>query len=187
MDRAKTLGADTNPRSAGNPEQDKDLQVWRILSSAARRASEAVVFFEEKAASSENIVVKAFYSYMNVKKDAQRVIIGKIARSQGISLPTMESAQSRSFDFAGGGEESNEDLEDIFRTVHDVAADELEFYINYAALENEYRANSILLMLMDLAKEFLFDVKIWYLNHKESALDIGPDLQGARSSAVVWS
>jgi hypothetical protein len=61
-----------------------------------------------------------------------------------------------------------EELEDIFAFIHEIAADELEFYLNYAAVEKDTRIHSLLLMLADLSKEFLFDVKIWYLNHKEA-------------------
>jgi hypothetical protein len=80
------------------------------------------------------------------------------------------------------GVEIDESLEDIFRIVHEVAADELEFYISYASVEKDMKVNSILLMLADLAKEFLFDAKIWYLNHKENVDAVDPGLQDSFST-----
>jgi hypothetical protein len=150
-----------------NEEQKISGQYSRILASAVRRAAEAVIFFNEKGALSDNTVVKTFFLYLSVKKDAQRVIIEKIGRSLGIELTPIYYQSSN--EAAGGTDEkAEEDLYDIFHIVHEVAADELEFYLNYAAVEKDGGINSLLLMLADLAKEFLFDIKIWYLNHKDA-------------------
>jgi hypothetical protein len=150
-----------------NEEQKIAEQYSRILASAVRRASEAVIFFNEKGALCENCVAKTFFLYLSVKKDAQRIIIEKIGRSIGIEL-TPVYYQSGNGAGCGTDEKVKEDLYDIFHIVHEVAADELEFYLNYAAVEKDGGINSLLLMLADLAKEFLFDIKIWYLNHKDS-------------------
>jgi hypothetical protein len=151
-----------------NEEQKIAGQYSRILASAVRRAAEAVIFFNEKGALYEDCVAKTFFLYLSVKKDAQRVIIEKIGRSLGIELT---SVFFQSGNGAGGGtdeKEREEDLYEIFQIVHEVAADELEFYLNYAAVEKDAGVNSLLLVLADMAKEFLFDIKIWYLNHKDA-------------------
>jgi hypothetical protein len=138
-----------------------------ILNGSFKRASEAVRFFEKKGASSEKVINRAFFMYLGVKKDAQRTIIEKIARSLGFEmsfsyyLPDAENKYKET----GSAEQ---ELEEIFTFIHEIAADELEFYLNYAAVENDPKAHSLLLMMADLAKEFLFDVKIWYINHKEA-------------------
>jgi hypothetical protein len=142
-------------------------QFSNILESGYKRASEAVLFFNEKGALSEKVINKAFFMYLSVKKDAQRTIMQKIARSMGFDMPFSEYLQdteNKYKDAASAGQE----LEELFAFVHEIAADELEFYLNYAAVENDIRTHSLLLMLADLAKEFLFDVKIWYINHKEA-------------------
>jgi|SRR5271157_5957473 len=177
MERLGTLSRSISARAVAEREYNSNFQLCRILTSAARRASEAVVFFEERGAGAEGAVRRAFYSYMGVKKDAQRVIIEKIARSQGIELTPVSACQN--VDEQLGTMEIDEDFEDIFQTVHEVAADELEFYLHYAMVEKDVRINSILLMLADLAKEFLFDVKIWYLNHKEISSVVGADFYEA--------
>ena len=179
MELIETLNSSTSSKIIPETEHNRNSQLCRILTSAARRASEAVVFFEQREAGSEEVVKRAFYSYMGVKKDAQRMIIEKIARSQGIELAP-SSALFKTVEEPGATDlEMDENFEDIFQTIHEVAADELEFYIHYAAVEKDIRINSILLMLVDLAKEFLFDVKIWYLNHKEASSVVGADLYAA--------
>jgi hypothetical protein len=165
-----------SPRLIPETERNRNSQLCRILTSASRRASEAVVFFQQKEAGSDEVVKRAFYSYMGVKKDAQRVIIEKIARSQGIELAPSYSYRNTGEQLGATDLEIDEDFEGIFQTIHEVAADELEFYIHYAAVEKDIRINSILLMLVDLAKEFLFDVKIWYINHKEASPVAGAGL-----------
>ncbi|HMD69519.1 MAG TPA: hypothetical protein VKF42_11610 [Chitinivibrionales bacterium] len=155
---------------------DRNPQVSRILFSAAKRATEAVVFFEERGALSDDVLTRAFYFYMSVKKDAQRAIIWKIAQSLGLqTAPVLTYPQED--DAREGSSFDDESLKDVFGIVHEVAADELEFYISYAAMEKDTKVNSILLMLADLAKEFLFDAKIWYLNHKESTAAMDSGLQ----------
>ena len=46
-----------------------------ILKGSFKRASEAVRFFEGKGASSEKMINKAFFMYLGVKKDAQRLLL----------------------------------------------------------------------------------------------------------------
>ena len=173
-------------KSISKEGPDNAIQNSKILASAVTRAAEGVAFLEEKGAASENVVNKSFFLYMGVKKDAQRVIIEKIARSMGIELsPDFHSRDSD----AGTGilkKEIDETLEDIFKIAHEVAADELEFYLNYAAVEQNKTTNSLILMLADLAKEFLFDMKIWYLTHKNRDDAVaGPSiLQAGEVSAV---
>ncbi len=177
MEGIGTLSRSISARTMAERENKSDFQLCRILTLAARRASGAVVFFEERGARAEDVVSRGFYSYMGVKKDAQRVIIDKIARSQGIELTPLSTRQN--VDEQLGAMEIGEDFENIFRTVHEVAADELEFYLHYATVEKDIQINSILLMLADLAKEFLFDVKIWYLNHKETSSVVRADFYEA--------
>ncbi|HUI93490.1 MAG TPA: hypothetical protein VLX68_14690 [Chitinivibrionales bacterium] len=142
-------------------------QITRILTSAIKRATEAVTFFEQKECATETLVQKAFYNYLSVKKDAQRVIIEKIVHCLGIELAPRVYLMGEEKISLPPCEGIDEGLEHIFKNVHETAADELEFYLSYAAVEKDERINAILLMLADLSREFLFDVKIWYLNHKK--------------------
>ena len=148
-----------------------------ILNSSFKRTSEAIRFFEEKGASSKKVINKAFYMYLGVKKDAQRTIIEKIARSLGFEMAFSEYLQDMENKYKNAAS-AEQELEDIFAFIHEIAADELEFYLNYAEVEKDARIHSILLMLADLAKEFLFDVKIWYINHKEANRIINFGLKG---------
>jgi|GEM_PF-2987350 hypothetical protein len=158
---------------------DDDLHYSKIFVSAVNRASEAVRFFEEKGAACSNGLKRAFFLYMSVKKDAQRLIIEKIARSQGIEVASEHSGSDPVAGIGPQTAEVEDDFHDIFNIVHEIAADELEFYLNYAAVEKDTRINAILLMLADLSKEFLFDVKIWYLNHKDAEYIEYGEFQGS--------
>ncbi len=140
-----------------------------IFEDAVQRASEAIRFFEEKGAASDFVLNRAFFMYMSVKKDAQRLIIEKIALSQGIVQPQAYLRGESGAFRAAETSESEENFQNIFSAVHEIAAEELDFYLNFAAKEKDVRLNAILLMLADLSKEFLFDIKIWYLNHKDAA------------------
>ena len=175
MERAAPLKNNIPSRVILGGKLNRNPQVSRILTSAAKRATEAVGFFEEKGALSDNVLTRAFYLYMSVKKDAQRAIIWKIVQSLGLEIAPVLGCPQGDDALGERGFEIGESLEDVFGIVHEVAADELEFYISYASVEKDTKVNSILLMLADLAKEFLFDAKIWYLNHKENtaAMDFG--------------
>jgi hypothetical protein len=133
-----------------------------VLETAFKRSAEAIKYFENKGETSTRVLNRAFYMYLSVKKEAQRTILQKIAFSLGIELLQASFVSSIDKDFGTNDEE----FDGIFRTIHESAADELEFYLNYAAAENDPRVKSFINMLADLSKEFLFDVKIWYLNHK---------------------
>jgi hypothetical protein len=156
-------------RTISNKKDQNDLRMVRILTSAIKRASVAVNFFEERGMQSGNLLNKSFWGYLGVKKDAQQEIIGKIARSLGIELVPGIFKVKTMDDGEGTYSEIDDEFENIFKVIHEIAADELEFYLSYAALKNDKKTNSILLMLADLSREFLFDVKIWYLNHKDKA------------------
>lgn len=161
--------------SSLNEVENKDDSLMRlanILQAGHKRSCEAIGFFEEKADMSRSILHKAFFEYLCVKKAAQRTVLEKIALSLGLGcapvagLPRYENACENT-------QNSDESLADIFSIIHEIAADELEFYFAYAAVEKNVRAHSLLLMMADLAKEFLFDVKIWYLNHKDARKETG--------------
>jgi len=143
-------------------ESTYDSQLTSIIETGLRRSYRAVRFFEKEGAESRRNPIKAFYLYLGVKKDAQRVILEKIAFSFGIELlGTYDDGEINT-----RVNKFSEEFETVFNLIHEMAADELEFYLTYAETEKEPKVKSLILMLADLAKEFLFDVKIWYLNHR---------------------
>jgi hypothetical protein len=166
MHKIPTRNPIRSPLFNKESEDKNSLSFSNILNGSFKRASDAIRFFEEKGSSSEKVINRAFFMYLSVKKDAQRTIMEKIARSLGFEMPFSEYLMNTENKYKNTGS-VEEELEDIFAFIHEIAADELEFYLNYAAVETDARIHTLLLMLADLAKEFLFDVKIWYLNHKE--------------------
>jgi hypothetical protein len=149
-------------------EEGYNSQFSVILEVALKRSGDAVRFFERKGESSQRIINRAFFLYLSVKKEAQRAILEKIAYSLGLEKALEGKTQSNYSGLELHENEVEEDYCTIFQTIQKIAADELEFYLNYAGIENEPKVKSFIFMLADLSKEFLFDVKIWYLNHKES-------------------
>jgi hypothetical protein len=150
-------------------EKGQDGNVARftkIIGSGYKRACNAVVFFEKKGTLSEKILKKAFFKYLGVKKDAQRKIMEKIAQSMGIELtqpagiPFLENIPQKN------AEIEEEKFDKIYQSIYEIAEDELEFYLNYAEVAKDAKSRTLILMMADLSKEFLFDLKIWYLNHK---------------------
>jgi hypothetical protein len=151
-----------------------NLQFSAVLEAAVKRSEDAVGFFKNRGEKSRRIVNRAFYLYLSVKKDAQKAILEKIAYSLGLEkVPAGKTRSGTGFsEFNENYEDDknnvDEEYETIFNIIHEKAADEFEFYLNYAAVEKEPRIRSLIYMLADLSKEFLFDVKIWYLSHKDS-------------------
>lgn len=146
-----------------NMEENR-IHLTCILESAIKRSFEAVSFFEMQDATCLSADCKAFFMYLGVKKDAQRKLLEKIGTGMGITLSKHRRVTSiNSMDNTG-----QESYEELFTIVNQIASDELEFYENYAALENDHKVKSFLHMLADFSKEFLFDLKIWYLTHKET-------------------
>ncbi len=148
--------------NSNKTEDNISLHLKHLLEAAFKRSFDAVSFFEKKAASSRDVLSKAFFLYLSVKKDAQRVILKKIAISLGFTLHLHYEESITHEDF----KISQEEIEDIYQTVSEVTGKELDFYLTYASVENRPRIKSFILILADLAKEFLFDSKIWFLNHK---------------------
>lgn len=167
--------------SNGKREGTFNFQVTHIFETGLKRSFEAVKFFEKKGEASQNMLNRAFFLYLSVKKDAQRMILEKIAVSLGIelSLCCEETISDNGFELY------QEEYESIFNIVHEIAADELEFYLNYAAVENDPKIKSFIMLLADLSKEFLFDTKIWYLNHKDYSYKSDAELQETPSSEYV--
>ena len=165
MDKIHVRNPISSPQFNKESDDKHTSSFSNILNGSFKRASEAIRFFEKKGSSSKKVINRAFFMYLSVKKDAQRTIMEKIARSLGFEMPLGEYLQDPENKFRDG-DSVEEELEEIFAFIHEIAADELEFYLNYAAVEKDIRIHSLLLMLADLSKEFLFDVKIWYLNHK---------------------
>jgi hypothetical protein len=165
MEKIHTRNPISSPQFNKESDDKNTSSFSNILNGSFKRASEAIRFFEKKGSSSKKVINRAFFMYLSVKKDAQRTIVEKIARSLGFEMPFSEYLADTEKKYKDTGSVEQE-LEDIFAFIHEIAADELEFYLNYAAVEKDARIHSLLLMLADLSKEFLFDVKIWYLNHK---------------------
>jgi hypothetical protein len=160
-------------------DKRNNLQVFHILTAALKRSAEAVRFFENKGASSQRSLNRAFYLYLGVKKDAQRMILEKIAKSLGIELSTSCDSSIAHDEF----KLYQEEYENIFNIIHEMTADELEFYLNYAAIEPAPKIKNLILMLAELSREFLFDVKIWYLNHKNGPYIKNAELQETQETA----
>lgn len=177
MEQVMTCRSPGSSSSAMKREETNNLQFSDILESALRRSTESVVFFEKKAETSRRIVNRAFFLYLSAKKDAQLTVLKKIAYSFGLEKALSRKAEGCHDDLELNENNADEDYRDIFKAIHEIAADELEYYINYATLENNQKIKSFILMLADLAKEFLFDVKIWYLNHKDAACSLNTGLQ----------
>jgi len=87
---------------------------------------------------SPSLVNKAFFQYLGVKKDAQRRVLEKISLSMGLELkpvswlPHFENSYENA-------ELADESFGDIFTLIHEISADELEFYLAYAAVERNAR------------------------------------------------
>jgi hypothetical protein len=143
--------------------EENDLQICNIIAGALKRADEAVRFFEINGVTSKRMLNRAFFMYLNVKKDAQRKMLGRIASSLGIEL----SLSFEPINPDSKYESYQEEYGNIFKIIQEITSDELEFYLNYAAVERDQKVKNLILLLADFSKEFLFDVKIWYLNHKE--------------------
>jgi hypothetical protein len=143
--------------------EENDLQVCNIIAGALKRADEAVRFFEINGVTSKRILNRAFFMYLSVKKDAQRKMLTRIASSLGIELSSSFEPINPDSKF----ESYQEEYGNIFKIIQEITSDELEFYLNYAAVEQDPKVKNLILLLADFSKEFLFDVKIWYMNHKE--------------------
>jgi hypothetical protein len=166
MEKITIKNGDGSLQSSGEQKGSFNFQLINIFETALKRSSEAIQFFEKKGAASQNILNRAFFLYLGVKKDAQRMILEKIAVSLGIEVSVFREEENAD----NAVELYQEAYENIFDIVHEIAGDELEFYLNYAAIEDDPRIRSFILMLADFSKEFLFDVKIWYLNHKDAGI-----------------
>jgi hypothetical protein len=168
----------TGPSSpAVKREETINLQFSAILESAIRKSADSVIFFERMGETSSLIMNKAFFLYLSVKKNAQLAILEKIAYCFGLEKSFAVEGRQISECLELNENKSEEEYGTIFHTIHEIAADELEFYMNYAELERDTKIKSFILMLADLSKEFLFDVKIWYLNHKDTPYILNGELQ----------
>jgi hypothetical protein len=168
MERILTFRQTGSSSSYVGMVEENNVQFSAVLEAAIKRSGDAVSFLRNRGEKSRRIINRAFYLYLSVKKDAQRAILEKIAYSLGLEKVLAGKDRSVAGYSTLNENDDEEEYGTIFKLIYERAADEFEFYLNYAAVEKEPRIRSLIYMLADLSKEFLFDVKIWYLNHKDS-------------------
>ena len=166
MEKKFSLNEVQSPVINKNRDEDYILRYSRILNTGLRRTSEAMQVFEERGSSDLKLACKAFYHYLSVKKAAQRVIMEKVAYSLDIEISPEFDDPFDTLGFSGSLAENEECLHEIFETINEAALSELEFYLNYLSLEKDPKIKALLCIFADLSKEFLFDLRIWYINHK---------------------
>jgi hypothetical protein len=138
-------------------------------------------FLEKRALKSASAINRSYLLLLSEKKAAQRVVIDKISKNFGAG-----DSNPRNTDI--GREESTEPYDEdglhrVFETVYEKTIDELDFYINFLLIEHHPIVSSLLLTLVNLSKDFLFEVKIRYLEHQSKILTVeDSDIRGYYSA-----
>jgi hypothetical protein len=159
---------------------DFSQRFFQITQAALNRTEAAKAFFSSGARNADDSHSKTFFQQLENKKVLHLRIIEKIGRDSELlpfpinsDAPEHEDAVVYSNDHSVfRTAEPTMHIRNIFEIVYEKALDELNFYLNFLLLEKHPVITSLLLSLANLSKDFLFEVKLRYLEH-QSQMEIG--------------
>jgi hypothetical protein len=152
-------------------ENNFSKRFFQIIQASLNRTEAAKAFFNLGAQNAVDSNSKAFLQQLESKKDLHCRIIEKIGRNSEILPFPMITGKPEYKDTAQHyGDHSVFQAADlatrihnIFEIVYEKALDELDFYLNFLLIEKHPVISSLLLSLANLSKDFLFEVKLGYL------------------------
>ena len=153
---------------------DFSRRFLQIIQSALGRAEAAEAFFGSAAQNAPDSVSRAFFLQLANKKALHRRIVEKIGLNAELLSCPMNDGESEcakasppydSFHSPRAAQPAVL-IRNIFELVYEKAMDELDFYLNFVLIEKHPIITSLLFSLANLSKDFLFEVKLRYLEHQ---------------------
>ena len=142
------------------------LSLTDLFKMAFVRNDEAISYFRSQAKKCKNPTSKMFLHFLTGKKREQHIILEKIVSKYNHKISSLINNipdQKRLL-----VNQSNDlylnDIRDIYKFAYEYAINELDFYIHISSLVRNNLAQSALDTLMDLSKDFVFDVRLAYID-----------------------
>ena len=143
----------------------------QIIQSAASRAEAAEAFFVLAAQNAFDRASRSFFRRLADKKALHGRIIEKIGINANLLSGQMNHGESVYLEsslisgdpYGHQVVEPANHLRNIFEMVYEKTMDELNFYLNFLFIEKHPIIASLLFSMANLSRDFLFEVKIGYL------------------------
>jgi hypothetical protein len=142
------------------------LSITDLFKMAYVRNDEAISYFKSQAKKCKNPETKTFLHFLTGKKREQQLLLEKIVSKYNHKISALIHTipdQKRLLI-----NQSNylylKKLKDIYKFAYEYAVNELDFYIHISSLVRNNLAQSALDTLMDLSKDFVFDVRLAYID-----------------------
>jgi hypothetical protein len=151
-----------------------------IAQAALHRTEAAEAFLHSGVQNAGDFHSGTFFQQLANQKALHRRIIEKIGRDFELLPYSMNDDVSEPLDetilFVDHSVSSIAELgiriRNIFEIVYEKALDELNFYLNFLLIEKHPVIASLLLSLANLSKDYLFEVKLRYLE-RQSQIEMG--------------
>lgn len=135
-----------------------------ILTFGLLKSARGIYYYNNQALYCRNKTNKSFLQYLAEKKRHQLAFLEKIAeKSNNENFSSNEFHNNFNYLNIYLTPLFNHSLRDIYNTAYDYAKKELEFFQFLRILQKNAMHHSLLDALIDLSKDFLFDVKMGYL------------------------
>ena len=137
-----------------------------IITFAFLKVSESSFYYSEESKISTDRTNKLFLRYLDKKKRNQLKFIKKIAEDSNVDITSYNghiSPENRYLHFHLPPLK-NRSLKELYTLSYENAKKELEFFQFLTILQKNSMHNSLIITLIDLTKDFLFDVKMGYIN-----------------------
>jgi hypothetical protein len=145
------------------------LSLTDLFKMAYVRNEEALSYFKKQAQKCKNPANKLFLHFLTGKKREQQLILEQIASkytariSSYIKQVKKNPGQKRLL-INQSSYLYLKDLEDIYSFAYEYALNELDFYMRISCLVENNLAQSALDTIVDLSKDFIFDVRLAYID-----------------------
>jgi|WetSurMetagenome_2_1015567.scaffolds.fasta_scaffold160029_2 hypothetical protein len=150
------------------------VRFYQIAQAALHRAKAAEAFLRSGVKNAADFHSGAFFQQLVNQKVLHRRIIEKISPDFECAPFAANEDMPEPLDMTiSPGDQSVSKtaelrlcLREIFEIVYEKALDELDFYLNFLLVEKHPVMSSLLQSLANLAKDYLFEVKLRYLEHQ---------------------
>ena len=143
-----------------------NLSPNELFKMAYVRNSEAISYFKSQARKCKNPINKTFLLFLSGKKRKQQILLEKIASKYNYKVSSLlkdQQDQKRHL-INQSTYLFSKPLKEIYKFSYEYAVNELDFYIHISSLVRNNLSKYALNILIDLSKDFVFDIRLAYID-----------------------
>ena len=130
------------------------------------RNSEAISYFKSQGSKCKNPINKTFILFLSGKKRGQQILLEKIASKYHYKISSLLKDQQgqKRYLINQSNYLFSKTLKEIYKFSYEYAVNELDFYIHISSLVRNNLSKYALDILIDLSKDFVFDIRLAYID-----------------------